>query len=124
MEFRHDAIVRLLLEAGADPRWPEYGSDKGASLRIAVSKPNNRAMVELLLAHGANPSERWDHWGALVTPLHLAALSGQAAAARLLLDAGADPTIRDSMHDSDALGWAEFFGRQEIVTMLKNQARS
>jgi ankyrin repeat protein len=66
VEFRHDAIVRLLLEAGADPRWPEYGSDKGASLRIAVSKPNNRAMVELLLAHGADPNSDIDSGGTAV----------------------------------------------------------
>jgi ankyrin repeat protein len=66
VEFRHDAVVRLLLDAGADPRWPEYGSDKGASLRIAVSKPNNRAMVELLLAHGADPNSDIDSGGTAV----------------------------------------------------------
>jgi ankyrin repeat protein len=66
VEFRHDAIVRLLLDAGADPRWPEYGSAKGASLRIAVSKPNNRATVELLLAHGADPNSDIDSGGTAV----------------------------------------------------------
>ena len=80
--------------------------------------------VRWLLDRDADPNARWDHWGAMVTPLHLAALSDQAAVVPLLLDAGADPNIRDSMHDSDALGWAEFFGRPEIVAMLKAKARS
>ena len=66
VEFRRDAVVRLLLEAGADPRWPEYGSSRGASLRIAVSKPDNRAMVELLLAHGADPNSDIDSGGTAV----------------------------------------------------------
>lgn len=66
VEFRHETIVRLLLEAGADPTWPEYGADRGASLRIAVSKPDNRAMVELLLAHGADPNGQIDSGGTAV----------------------------------------------------------
>jgi hypothetical protein len=37
-----------------------------------------------------------------------------------LLDAGADPRIRDSKHDSDAIGWAEFFRRMDIVWMLRD----
>ena len=34
---------------------------------------------------------------------------------QLLLDAGADTYIRDSKHDSDAMGWAEFFERPALV---------
>jgi len=54
-----------------------------------------------------------------VTSLHLAAWGGHAELARLLRDAGGDPTIRDSKHDSDAIGWAEFFHQPEIVQLLK-----
>jgi ankyrin repeat protein len=54
-----------------------------------------------------------------VTALHLAALSGAAEVARVLLDAGADPRIRDSKHQSDAMGWAHFFKRAEIARMLE-----
>jgi hypothetical protein len=39
---------------------------------------------------------------------------------RVLLDAGADPRIRDSRHESDAVGWAEFFRRTDILQMFRN----
>jgi hypothetical protein len=38
---------------------------------------------------------------------------------RSLLEAGANPTIRDSMHDRDPLGWAEYFHKPEIVQILR-----
>jgi ankyrin repeat protein len=53
-----------------------------------------------------------------VTPLHLAALAGHTDVARVLLDHGADTSIRDSRHDSDVMGWAEFFRRDGIVQLL------
>lgn len=73
---------------------------------------------------GADPNSRWNHWGAVVTPLHLAALSGSLEVEQVLLDAGADPTIRDIEHDGDALGWAEHFGRLEIVRLLRARRAS
>ena len=72
-----------------------------------------------LLEHGASPNTRWNHWDADVTPLHLAIMENHVDVARALLEAGADPKIRDSKHDSDALGWSEFFHRDAIVAMLR-----
>ena len=89
-----------------------------------MAKRGNVAAVKWLLSHGANPNTLWSHWGALVTPLHLAVLANHANVARALLDAGADPTIHDSMHDSDALGWATFFRRNEIVDLIKASGRA
>jgi ankyrin repeat protein len=63
VEFGHHPIVRLLLDRGADPKWPEYGADRGASLRIAVAGQGDRALVELLLAHGADPNGQVDSGG-------------------------------------------------------------
>ena len=87
-----------------------------------MAKRGNGAAVRWLLDHGVDPNTRWAHWDAEVTPLHLAALGGNVEVARLLLAAGADPTIRDSKHDGDALGWAEFFGRAEIVQLIRGQS--
>jgi ankyrin repeat protein len=55
-EFGHMDIVRLLLERGADPTWPDADdSSRGAALH-AAARAGNREMVELLLQHGADPN--------------------------------------------------------------------
>ena len=87
-------------------------------LHLMAKRGDVRA-VKWLLDNGTDPSSRWAHWDSEVTPLHLAVLGDHADVVRVLRDAGADPTIRDSKHESDALGWAEFFRRDEIVTILK-----
>jgi ankyrin repeat protein len=84
-----------------------------------LSKRGDATGTKWLLGHGANPSSLSAHWDSDVTPLHLAAAQGHADVVRLLLEAGADSTIRDSKHDGDALGWAEFFRKPEIVRILK-----
>jgi ankyrin repeat protein len=84
-----------------------------------MAKRNEIEAVQWLLARGADPNGMWPHWDAEVTPLHLAAREGHADLVRLLLDAGADRTIRDSKHDSDPLGWASFFDKPEIVEILR-----
>lgn len=64
-------------------------------------------------------------------PLHFAvrkgrpamvALLGHAEMVRLLLAGGADPNIRDSQHEGDALGWADHFQQTAIVEILKSEA--
>jgi ankyrin repeat protein len=109
-----DTASRL---AAASPRL----IDKGGALHL-LSKRGDTAAVKWLLEHRANPNALWAHWDADVTPLHLAAAQGHAEVVRALLDAGADPTIRDSRHDSNALGWAEFFKKPEIVELLRDRA--
>ncbi|MGQ0649721.1 MAG: ankyrin repeat domain-containing protein [Gemmatimonadaceae bacterium] len=87
-----------------------------------MAKRGDLRAVKWLLDNGADPNARWSHWDAMVTPLHLAAMQGHADVVRLLLSAGADPGIRDSMHDSDSMGWAEFFGRSDVVQILRAHA--
>ena len=124
---RRPAFARRLggrgaLRAGNRELVEKSGPD-GGSLHLLAKRGDARA-VNLLLDHGANLNARWPHWDAEVTPLHLAASQGHADVVRLLLAAGADPSIRDSKHDSDAIGWAEFFRQPEIVQILKNHAAS
>ena len=35
----------------------------------------------------------------------------------MLLDAGADPDIRDDKYDASVLGWAEFFGQDQLAQL-------
>jgi ankyrin repeat protein len=84
---------------------------------------NHADAVTWLLDRGADVNGRWRAGGPEVTPLHVAARSGHASIVRLLLDAGADPSIRDTEHGGDAIGWAEHFGQPEVVRLLRAHAR-
>jgi ankyrin repeat protein len=89
-----------------------------------MAKRGDVTAVRWLLDHDADPNARWLHWGAEVTPLHLAAAHGHAETVRVLLRAGADPHARDSEHDSDPLGWAEYFGQPHVVDILRSAPRT
>jgi ankyrin repeat protein len=88
-----------------------------------MAKRSDVAAVRWLLANGADSNARWAHWDAEVTPLHLAASQGHAEVVELLLAAGADPAIRDSKHDGDVKGWAEFFKQPAIVRILEDHGK-
>jgi len=53
------------------------------------------------------------------TALHHAAWSGDLAAIRQLLHAGADPTLRDARFDATPLGWAEHAYQDEAAELLR-----
>ena len=101
-----------------DPTLAAPGGRAHGALHL-MAKRGDVAAVKWLLERGADPNGRWGHWDAQVTPLHLAVLARHADVVRTLLDAGADPTIRDSVHDSDPIGWAEFFQAPDLVRILK-----
>ena len=53
------------------------------------------------------------------TALHQAAWEGDLDRIRLLLDAGADPSITDHRFGSTPLGWAEHAYQTEAADMLR-----
>lgn len=109
-----DAAARLLRENASL-------IEPGGGVLHLMAKRNDAAALRWLLDHGADVNGRWAHWDADVTPLHLAASQGHVEAVRVLLAAGADSTVRDGKHDSDALGWASFFQKPDIVRLIVEQ---
>jgi ankyrin repeat protein len=98
------------------------GPDGGdtIALHVSVSKRNLTA-IRWLLAHGIDVNAKRRMWDLNHTALHMAIESGAIEIARLLLDAGADPNVRDDRVHATALGWAEFFGRDEIAELIRGK---
>lgn len=127
----HTQLCAFLLEQGADPNY--LLSDTGESaLHAVLTKANrqvNHAIVQLLLQNGANPNARTnagvetdgfmrDVRTRQETPLHRAAAFGDLQTIQLLLDAGADRTIKD-MNGDTPLSWASWYLRpREILALL------
>ena len=114
------AALALRDTAMAETLWErKRGVGATAGLLPLMAKRGDAAAAQWLLSHGVDPNEQWSHWGAMVTALHMAAMGNHPDVVARLLDAGADISIKDSMHDGDALGWAEFFGRVEIGRLIR-----
>jgi len=73
----------------------------------------NLAIAELLLAAGGNVNTRAD----AAAPIHGAVMGGSAEMIRLLLDAGADPTLPDYERRS-ARQLAEKMGRTDLAGLF------
>ncbi len=69
---------------------------------VRQAENGNNAVLETLLAAGADPNVR----DSQNTALHQACLKGRLETARILLRFGADPKIKDTVHHADAVGWA------------------
>lgn len=141
-EHADPAIVTMLLAAGAkldfmsalyleryeaaeamlkdDPsRIGPEGRDTIA-LHLSVSKKNAGA-VRWLIARGVDVNAKRNVWDCNHTALHMTAESGAIDMARLLLDAGADPNIRDDKYDATILGWAEFCEQPQIAALVRER---
>lgn len=73
--------------------------------------------VKALLANGADANERT---GGGQTPLILATIFGHTHLISLLLDAGADPQLRDNL-GLNAVDWAQRRGATEAIEVLSNK---
>src|SRR6266550_879662 len=98
------------------------GPDGGdtIALHVSVSK-RNLATIRWLLAHGIDVNAKRPMWDLNHTALQMTIESGAIEIARLLLDAGADPNVRDDRHRATALGWAEFFGRDDMAELIREK---
>jgi len=93
-----DTLARLVAE---DPSVARLDS-----VLMAAADFHHHGLVTWLLAQGANVNARSDA-PSRHTALHSAAWNGDLEMVRLLIDAGADLTIRDDQHNGTPRDWAE-----------------
>jgi ankyrin repeat protein len=114
---RYEVAEALLAEGPA--RLGPDGRDTVA-LHLAVNKKNHEA-VAWLIAHGVDVDAKRSMWDCNHTALHMTIENGDIALARMLLDAGADPNIRDDKYNATALGWADFFDREDFAELVRER---
>ncbi|MFZ5894907.1 MAG: ankyrin repeat domain-containing protein [Myxococcota bacterium] len=115
---RCEAMAELVA-LGADVNSNAY---RGTPLLWAVYA-DRVAAAAWLLDHGADVNLRHDFGGSehgkSAVALHLAAQFNCLECLQLLLDRGADPSIRDLAYDATPLGWAEHAGSHESAAILR-----
>jgi ankyrin repeat protein len=123
-------VADFLISLGADPAWREPATGE-TPLHSALSKagrPYYGLVVRLLLEKGADPNAvtlPGAETGAFMrdvrtkgeTPLHRAAAFADAETIQLLLDKGADRTLKDA-HGDTPLSWASWHLRPGAVLAL------
>ena len=85
---------------------------------VITALTNQPAVAEWILARRPDLISR-DLGDVGYTLLHAAAEWDAPEVAAVALAQGADTTIRDGTHKGTPLGWAEHFGREQIVAMLR-----
>jgi ankyrin repeat protein len=115
-------MVRLLLEAGADPN-SGLGVDGASTALLAASSRGHSGVVKLLLRAGADPNSGLGVDGAS-TPLFKASAAGHELVVKMLLRSRANPNIPS--YDPDGSGdlltplqAAEAAGHMEVANMLR-----
>jgi ankyrin repeat protein len=88
------------------------------ALHLAVNKKNTKA-VRWLITHGVAVSTKRIMWDCNHTALHMTVENGSMELTKVLLDAGADPNIRDDKYNASALGWARYFGKDDLAKLIE-----
>ena len=110
----HEAVVKLLLEKGADM---ETKDKKYSQTPLSWAAENGHgAVVKLLLGKGSDLETKDKEYGR--TPLSWAAWNGHEAVVKLLVERGSDLETKDKEYGRTPLSWAAENGREAVVELL------
>lgn len=112
--FGHPEMVTFLIEHGADVNAVATNGTGYNALTGSVSQ-KRRDVTKILLASGATADYRY---GPGWSPLHEAAMDGDAEVAALLIDHGADPNAK-TQEGKTPLGLAATHQRTQVAEMLR-----
>ena len=91
-------LITKLIAAGADVNYRDDGGFPSLIAALSANRADRIDIVRLLIARGADLDQRGvNDW----TPLHYAVAMRDADAVRLLLAAGADPSLRTRIDDHE-----------------------
>ncbi|NER12224.1 hypothetical protein GWK08_02105 [Leptobacterium flavescens] len=127
----HWQLCQYLLEEGADPNYahPETGESILHNSLCSSNRPVSNLILKLLLFYGADPNVKTiagkesggfmrDAYTKGETPLHRAAAFGNEDTITLLLEAGADKSLKD-INGESPLSWASWHNRPgKILSLL------
>jgi len=116
--FGQPETAEVLLDAGADVLAVARNAEANLAINAAAAGPRadrRPEIVRLLITRGCPVDGRGSPAGH--TPLHEAAFNGDLALARLLLDRGADRSVRTAEGET-ALDIAVKHARQEVARLL------
>jgi ankyrin repeat protein len=114
--FGHQELAGYLVDQGANVRLAATNPMKVAPLHASVAG-RHFWIVQMLVANGADVNQRQQHG---FTPLHGAAQNGDEQTARLLLENGADRTLRADSQQT-ALDLALLQGHGAVVALLDTE---
>lgn len=106
-------MVKLLLGKGADPN---QMNRVGMVPLAFAARFGHTKCVELLLDAGGDPNTTGETYQ--LTAMMGAAVSGDLGIAQRLLSAGADLSIVDQVNQGNALIWALFYRKQDLVLWM------
>ncbi|WP_208695410.1 MULTISPECIES: ankyrin repeat domain-containing protein [unclassified Mesorhizobium] len=111
-------FISTLLDAGTDPNYRDHGGFPALIAALSTERADRTDIMQVLLDGGADPDMRGvNDW----TPLHYAVAVRSVEAIRLLLTAGADPTLETRIdHYTTALEEADSAGFEAGASLLRD----
>jgi ankyrin repeat protein len=111
------SFIEALLVLGADPNTPDPAGFPSLIAALTSGRRDGHDILKLLLQKGADLGQRGlNDW----TPLHCAVYQRDLGALEILLDHGADPTLKTRIDDyTTALEDAESIGFTEAADLLR-----